>query len=182
LLTGLKANVPSYGGSSDGGSSSGPSSVTSPTGSTPTGTRTHKGGKTVITNISPGKTVVVTKAPESAAASTADAKSGGSTNVAGIAAGVVVGVAAVTGIIAGIFFYLRHRRRQEAEEEYKRTQVSDFMRGGERKPPGTGYSQMSDSRLDPEAGARRNSHGSIADNQDYSRRILRVSPQSTLVA
>jgi cell wall integrity and stress response component len=50
------------------------------------------------------------------------------------------------------------------------------MRGGnERKPPGTGYSHMSDQRLDPEAGARRNSVGSLADNQDYSRRILRVS-------
>jgi cell wall integrity and stress response component len=87
----------------------------------------------------------------------------------------VVGVLAAASIVAGIFFYLRHRRRKAAEEEYARTnQVSDFVRGGERKPPATGYSSMSDSRLDPEAN-KRNSVGSLADAQDYSRRILRVS-------
>lgn len=87
-----------------------------------------------------------------------------------------MGVVALSGIIAGLFFFIRHKKRKEAEEDYKqRTQVSDFMRGAnERKPPGTGYSGYSDQRLDPEAGARRNSVGSLADNQDYSRRILRV--------
>lgn len=93
--------------------------------------------------------------------------------MAGIAAGVVVGVVAAAAIAAGIFFFLRRRRQQAAEDEYKRTQVSDFMRGGDRKAPNTGYSNMSDQRLDPEAG-RRNSVGSIADNEDYSRRVLRV--------
>ena len=92
-----------------------------------------------------------------------------------IAGGVVVGVVVIIGVIVGLYFFLKHRRKAAAEDEYKRTQVGDFIRGGERKPPGSAYSQMSDSRLDPEAGARRNSHGSIADNQDYSRRILRVS-------
>jgi cell wall integrity and stress response component len=96
--------------------------------------------------------------------------------VAGIAAGVVVGVIALAAICAGLFFLIRRRRRQAAEDEYSRsTQVNDFMRGGERKPPQTGYSHMSDSRLDPEAATRRNSSGSIADAADHSRRILRVS-------
>lgn len=85
---------------------------------------------------------------------------------------------AVAGIAIGLFFFMRHRKQKAAEEEYKRNQVSDFMRhggtSGEGKPPNTGYSNMSDQRLDPEAG-RRNSAGSIADDQDYSRRILRVS-------
>lgn len=78
---------------------------------------------------------------------------------------------------------MRRKKKQAAEDEYKRSnQVSDFMRGGgERKPPQTGYSQMSDSRLDPEAGQRRDSQGSIADNQDYSRRILRVSMTTSLM-
>ena len=84
-------------------------------------------------------------------------------------------IVAVAAIIGGVYFFLRRRKRQSAEDEYKRSnQVTDFMRGaGERKGPGSGYSYGSDSRLDPEAG-RRNSVGSLADNQDYSRRILRV--------
>jgi len=109
---------------------------------------------------------------------TPEKKSGGGTNVAGVAAGVVVGVLAAAALAAGLILWIRHRKRQAAEEEYKRSnQVTDFMRGShgnEPKPPPTAYSQMSDSRLDPEANARRNSAGSIADDQDYSRRILRV--------
>lgn len=118
------------------------------------------------------------QATESPSPSAESKSSDSGPNVAGIAAGVVVGVVAVAGIAIGTFFYMRHRKRQAAEEEYKRNQVQDFMRhggtSGEGKPPNTGYSNMSDSRLDPEAG-RRNSAGSIADDQDYSRRILRVS-------
>jgi cell wall integrity and stress response component len=84
-------------------------------------------------------------------------------------------VLAVVAIVTGIIFYMRHRRRKAAEEEYARSnQVGDFMRGGKGKPPATSYSTTSDSRLDPEAN-KRNSMGSIADDQDYSRRILRVS-------
>jgi cell wall integrity and stress response component len=109
--------------------------------------------------------------------SEAKSSGGSGTNVAGIAAGVVVGVVALAGIAIGLFFFMRHRKRKTEEEEFKRTQVGDFMRhggtSGEGKPPNTGYSNMSDSRLDPEAN-KRNSIGSIADGQDYSRRILRV--------
>lgn len=101
---------------------------------------------------------------------------GGGPNTTGIAVGVVVGVVALAGLIAGLVFFIKRKKQKEAEEEFRqKNQVSDFMRGGsERKPPGTGYSGLSDQRLDPEAGARRNSVGSLADNQDYSRRILRV--------
>jgi len=187
-LTGLDSNVPSFGGGSSGGDtssqavSSSPSTPSSPPTSSPTttaitDTRTTHARPTVVTSVAPGTTVVITHAPESTSSSSATPQpnSGGGTNVAGIAAGVVVGVLAAIAIVAGIFFFLRHRRKQTAEDEYKRSQVSDFMRGGERKPPQTGYSQMSDSRLDPEAGNRRDSQGSIRDDQDYSRRILRVA-------
>lgn len=116
-----------------------------------------------------------------AASSTASAdneptqeKGGDGPNVAAIAAGVVVGVVVLAAIAGAIFFFVRRKKKHAAEEEYKRSnQVSDFMRGNG-KPPQTGYSSMSDSRLDPEAGARRNSNGSIADDQDFSRRVLRV--------
>ncbi|OTA95208.1 hypothetical protein M434DRAFT_69779 [Hypoxylon sp. CO27-5] len=94
-------------------------------------------------------------------------------NVAGIAAGVVVGVVAVSALIGGGFFWMRRKRNAEIEEEHRRNAaVNAFISGG--KPPSSsGGLSMSDSRLDPVMN-RRMSDGSIADNQDYSRRILRV--------
>jgi len=183
-LSGTKNNVDSYSGDeSSSSSSSTASAAASSTTSSPSTTKAPSDAA-VSTSIAPGTTVVVTmpssqqqtESPDAASANKSDG--GSSTNVAGIAAGVVVGVVAVAGIAIGLFFFMRHRKRKAAEEEYKRTQVGDFMRhgglSGEGKPPNTGYSNMSDSRLDPEAN-KRNSTGSIADNQDYSRRILRVS-------
>jgi cell wall integrity and stress response component len=181
FLSGTVNNVDSY--VDDTASSSSSSAAASSTTAAPSTTKAPTGGA-VSTSIAPGTTVVVTMPSSEQQTQTPDAatgdKSGGgsSTNVAGIAAGVVVGVVAVAGIAIGLFFFMRHRKRKAAEEEFKRTQVGDFMRhggtSGEGKPPNTGYSNMSDSRLDPEAN-KRNSTGSIADNQDYSRRILRVS-------
>jgi len=132
-----------------------------------------------VTSIAPGHTIIVTEQPAQTTGaksqSPAPSSGGGKSNTAGIAAGVVVGVVAAAAIIGGLIFFLKRRRQKAAEDEYKRSnQVGDFMRGGnEIKPPQTAYSQMSDSRLDPMAG-RRNSSGSIADAEDYSRRILRV--------
>lgn len=58
------------------------------------------------------------------------------------------------------------------EEEYRRqAAVNSFVSGGKLH---TSNSSMTDSRLDPEFMARRQSNGSIADNEDYSRRILKV--------
>lgn len=99
---------------------------------------------------------------------------GGGTNTAGIAAGVVVGVVAVAGILGGIFFFMRRRRNKELEEKHRRNAaISTFFPG---KPPSSsgGYS-VSDARLDPVMAQRRVSNGSIADNEDYSRKILRVT-------
>jgi cell wall integrity and stress response component len=93
-------------------------------------------------------------------------------NKAGIAAGVVVGVVAIAAIIGGVWFFLRRRRQQQAEDDYRRNaaNVNSFVNGGK-----TSASSMNDSRLDPSFVDRRQSNGSIADNEDYSRRILKVT-------
>ncbi|KAM5431482.1 Protein SLG1 [Microsporum ferrugineum] len=99
--------------------------------------------------------------------------SGSGPNRAGIAAGVVVGVVAIGAIIGGIFFFLKYRKRQRVVDEYRRNAtINNFVGGG--KPS---YSQGSaDSRLDPSmTSQRRQSNGSIADDQDFSRRVLKVT-------
>jgi len=99
-----------------------------------------------------------------------------SNNTAGIAAGTVVAVIAVLGIGGGVFFFLRRRRNREIEEEHRRTAaVNAFIHGGDKPPSSSGGHSNSDARLDPVMAQRRLSDGSIADNQDYSRKILRVT-------
>lgn len=94
-------------------------------------------------------------------------------NTAGIAAGVVVGVVGLAAIIGGVFFFLRYKKRRQVEDEYRnRASVNNFVSGGKMH---TSNSSMTDSRLDPDFMARRQSNGSIADNEDYSRRILKVT-------
>ncbi|KAI0465732.1 hypothetical protein F4859DRAFT_347290 [Xylaria cf. heliscus] len=101
-------------------------------------------------------------------------KKEGSTNTVGIAVGVVVGFLVVSAIAAGAYFYFRRKRNTEMEEEQRRNAaVNAFISGG--KPPrSSGGVSIADSRMDPVMN-RRMSDGSIADNQDYSRRILRVT-------
>jgi cell wall integrity and stress response component len=96
-------------------------------------------------------------------------KSGGKSNTVGIAVGVVVGVLAVAAIAGGLFFYMRRKRAQELDEKTRHDAVISNFFGG------ASPSSISDSRVDPAMSQRRYSNGSIADNQDYSRKILRVS-------
>ncbi|KAK3620123.1 Protein SLG1 [Elasticomyces elasticus] len=186
-LTGTEGDVANADGSSSSSSeseSSTSSAAASPTTSTAAPPSSSVASTTappsVVTSVAPGQTIVVTQpAAQSSGGSTATPTPESkphSTNVAGIAAGVVIGVVAVAAIIGGLIFWLKRRKQKAAEDEYKRsTQVNAFMRGtNEPKPPPTAYSQMSDSRLDPMVG-RRNSAGSIADAEDYSRKILRVA-------
>lgn len=96
-------------------------------------------------------------------------------NLGPIIGGVVAGVVVVIGIVGGLFFFMRRRRNSEIEEEYRRNAaVNAFISGS--KPPGSsaGSISMTDARLDP-IKAHRLSDGSIADNEDYSRKILRVT-------
>lgn len=102
-----------------------------------------------------------------------EGKSG--TPMGGIIAGVVVGVVVLGAAFGGLWFWMRQKRNREIEEEHRRNAAVNAFMGG--KPPGSsgGYSMETDTRLDPVMAQRRMSSGSIADNQDYSRRILRVS-------
>lgn len=127
-----------------------------------------------------GQTVVVTASSSStgtSSASESQSKSSSGPNKAGIAAGVVIGIVAIAAIAGGAFIFVRNKKRREVEEEYRRNAaVSSFIHGG--KPPSSsgGASSFNDMRLDPAVMAqRRMSDGSIADNQDYSRRILKVT-------
>lgn len=104
-----------------------------------------------------------------------DSDDEGSTGVstAAIAAGSVAGVLGLSSLVGGVFLLLRYRKRREAEEAYKNAvSVNGFIEDGKRPPYSSGSG--SDSRLDPVAAQRRMSDGSIADNEDYSRRILQV--------
>ncbi|KAI9816507.1 MAG: hypothetical protein M1827_001639 [Pycnora praestabilis] len=116
---------------------------------------------------------VATPATETGSVETSGSASKGP-NKAGIAAGVVVGVVALAGILGGAWLFLRRRRRRAVEEEYRRNAALNNLTGHEGNKS-TGSSSISDSRLEPSVMMqRRQSDGSIADNQDYSRRILKV--------
>ncbi|KFY91249.1 hypothetical protein V500_04771 [Pseudogymnoascus sp. VKM F-4518 (FW-2643)] len=118
----------------------------------------------VVTNFVGGQTVIVTQSP--AAAKESEASSG--PNKAGIAAGVVVGVIAIAAAIGGTWFFLRARNRRELEDAHRRqAAINAFVKSPSDAP-------AFDTRLEP-AIMRRMSAGSIADNQDYSRRILKVT-------
>ncbi|GKT55836.1 WSC domain containing protein [Colletotrichum tofieldiae] len=141
-----------------------PAATTSSSASKPTTTSAGGAVETVI------ETPV---ASSSAPTETGDSKKGG-TNTAGIAAGVVVGVVVIAAIVGGAFFFVRRRRNAEIEEEHRRNAAVNAFIGGSKPPSSSGMS-MSDSRMDPTLAHRRMSDGSIADNQDYSRKILRVT-------
>ncbi|KAI9788201.1 MAG: hypothetical protein M1816_007053 [Peltula sp. TS41687] len=176
-LTGIKPSVrnaePSNSPSVTGGGAgvSGAASTTT----APTSTASPQ----VVVTVS-GQTQTVTAAPGqdpsgTSTTSSNSKSSGGSSGAskAGIAAGVVGGVLGLCALAGGIFLYVRMRRRRAVEEEYRRNaEINKFVGAGR---VGSN-SSMSDSRLEPSVMAqRRMSSGSIADNQDYSRRILKVT-------
>lgn len=101
-------------------------------------------------------------------------KSSGGPNTAAIAAGVVVGVVVAAAIIGAIIFFIRRKRNAEIEEEHRRNAAVNAFISGSKPPSTSGGISITDSRLDPSLAHRRLSDGSIADNQDYSRKILRV--------
>ncbi|KAH6969928.1 hypothetical protein HG530_012146 [Fusarium avenaceum] len=144
----------------------------STTSAAPSSTKAPESTATAESSAAPTQTKEPSTTSE--AASDGEAKKDGP-NVGAIAAGVVVGVVLITAIGGGAIFFVRRRRNAEIEEEHRRNAaVNAFINGS--KPPGSsGSISMTDSRLDPVMAHRRLSDGSIADNQDYSRRILRVT-------
>lgn len=166
FLTGLKPSVRNAEPSSSPSESAAVGTPITP----PTSTNT---GPAQVVTIG-GQTQTVTASGQDPSGTSSGSKSSGSggASKAGIAAGVVVGVLGICALAGGIFLYVRMRRRRAVEEEYRRNaEINKFVTGGK---PGSA-SSMSDSRLEPSVMAqRRMSSGSIADNQDYSRRILKV--------
>lgn len=111
-------------------------------------------------------TVVVTA---STTLNPSDVSSGGPNKV-GIAVGVVVGVVVIAALAGVVVFRMKQKRRREIEEEHKaQAAINSFV--GSRASD-----QKSDSRLDPSVASsyRRESIGSIADERDFSRKILQV--------
>ena len=133
--------------------------------------KTSSSSSSSASSTHPAATIIVT---QSATATPSPISNGGSgSSKIGIAVGVVVGVLVVAAIVGGFMFWLRQKRRREIEEEHKQKEiVSNFVAS-------KGSDTISDQRLDPHVFAhRRESIGSIADEMDYSRRILQVSSTS----
>jgi cell wall integrity and stress response component len=110
-----------------------------------------------------------------------------SSSAGGIAAGVIVAVLVVAAIFGGVLFYFRRKRAQEdgVEEIRDQKDMSFGGAGGRSAVPVPAPAQQAgsgdrpgmwapDSRMDSGTAAQRVSTGSIADNQDFSRRILQV--------
>ncbi|KAH8819555.1 hypothetical protein F5884DRAFT_848870 [Xylogone sp. PMI_703] len=158
-LTGLTDSAPNADASpSDSSSKSSPSSTTGPSPNKPT---------TVTIG---GQTVVVT-----APAQTEKSSGGGGSNKGAIAAGVVVGIVGAAALAGGLFLFMRNKKRRELEEEHRRNAAINSIMTASKTGAGSGSSSFSDTRLDPIMAQRRMSDGSIADNEDYSRRILKVT-------
>jgi len=145
-----------------------PNATTSSTSSTPTSTTASatRAPETVVVTASATARVSSIPTVSSAASDTGP-------NKIGIAVGVVVGVLVVAAITGGAIFFLKQRRRKQIEEEHKAQAINSF--------PGSRSSDTkSDARLDPSVASsyRRESIGSIADERDFSRRILQVNSHS----
>ncbi|KAI9757028.1 MAG: hypothetical protein M4579_003597 [Chaenotheca gracillima] len=172
-LTGTNNNVGSVGGGGDDDSSSIAPSPTQKNGPSPKPTKAPV--VSVITVGGQTQTVTQPNAQSTGAdgASPSPSKKSSPASTAGIAAGVVVGVVLVGAAIGGAFFFLRRRKRRAIEDEYRRNAAANSLGNGGK--PGSA-SSISDSRLEPSVMMqRRMSDGSMADNQDYSRRILKVT-------
>jgi cell wall integrity and stress response component len=120
-------------------------------------------------------TVVVTASSTNSAA--AESSSGGPAssgpNKGAIAGGVIVGVVGLGALIGAVFYALRLKKQRKLDDERRRhDSIMRIVNRGEKPGSFTG----SDSRLEPNViFQRRQSDGSIMDNQDYSRRILKVT-------
>jgi len=120
-----------------------------------------------VATVTSGATVVVTASSGETSGASSGSKGGAST--AGVAAGAVVGVIALVALGIGAWLAVRRKRRLRAEEEYRAAVAAkEFVESAKKPSP--------DQRLDPVLlQQRRLSDGSIADNQDYTRRILKVT-------
>lgn len=114
----------------------------------------------------PAETVIVTQSATQSPSSNSDS----GPNKVGIAVGVVVGVIVIAAIAGGAIVFYKQKRRREIEEEHKQQAAINSFVGSRNSDT------KSDARLDPSVASsyRRESIGSIADERDFSRRILQV--------
>lgn len=151
-LTGLGGDVQTQPNSTS-------SSSAAPSGASSTTATASKAPATVVVTAS-----AIAQPTESASGS----KNG--PNKVGIAVGVVVGVIVIAALAGALVYFLKQKKKREILEEHKaQAAVNTFV--GSR-----GSDQKSDARLDPSMASsfRRESIGSIADERDFSRRILQV--------
>lgn len=116
------------------------------------------------------QTVVVTAPSQSEAVSqpvsSENSDTASKSNTAAIAAGVVVGVVGFFALLGAIFFFWRFKKRKSER---------NFLNTGPAENYNKPMSTSSNSRFDGDFMAqRRQSNGSIDDDQDFSRRILQV--------
>ncbi|PYI15725.1 putative WSC domain protein [Aspergillus japonicus CBS 114.51] len=160
-LTGIEDDVDNYSSSSSTSSKSTEGTSTSTT-QTPTVHAVTSGGQTVYVTEAPA-----THSANASATPTEKSKSS-SANTAAIAAGVVIGVVGLCALIGAGFFLWRFKNRKSVEAQYRRSVGVDGY--------GQPMAQGSDSRFDGDFMAqKRQSNGSIDDDQDFSRRILQVT-------
>ncbi|KAH1552395.1 hypothetical protein KXV74_006748 [Aspergillus fumigatus] len=169
-LTGLSSNVAYY--HDDDASTSANTNSSS--------TSTTNGGSTVTTGsqgqvVTQGEQTVVVTAPAGngvgATNGLNEEKNKDGPNTAAIAAGVVVGVVGFCSLVGAGFFLWRFRKRTNVRPQYSNNAGATEHFG---KP--MSQDSMSDSRFDGDFMAqRRQSNGSIDDDQDFSRRILQVT-------
>ena len=169
--TGMTNDIGSADGSGPSQSSNQPSPTPTPSPSQPPNGNNNNGPSSIVKAVS----TVFVSAPGSTSAHviyTTQVAAPAGPNKAVIAAGVVVGVVGALAVIGAILFFLRQRRRKAVEDEYRRNAAINGLTNGGKAPS---QSSISDSRLEPSVMMqRRMSDGSIMDNQDYSRRILKV--------
>ncbi|KAK9239626.1 hypothetical protein V1525DRAFT_424581 [Lipomyces kononenkoae] len=184
-------------------SSSTASSSTTTSSSQPETTSFVTAGVTVTTTIPASHSSTGDGAASSATAGSSSANSGSNNNSSsshglsgGGIAGVVIGVVGGLAIIAAaVFFYIRYRRRHDDDDDWAGYHggkgKSRGLGGGSANvnpmvaPPmpheklssnsfNSGRVAIVDQRLNPVMMERRLSDGSLSDEQDYSRKILRV--------
>lgn len=149
---------------------------------TPPPTTIVKGQQTIVKTLAPEvETVHAAVAPPNTndGSATTQKSGSGSSSTIGIAVGSVVGVILLVAIIVFMIFYQRRRRRlKNAENGHARADsLNAFVAQGGTLP---GVPLANDTRLDPRIMTeKRQSTGSVfADNEDYSRRILKVANPS----
>lgn len=126
-----------------------------------------------IDNYNPSTTSKPSSTGDASSTSSSTSAPKKSSNAVGIAVGVIVGIVAIAGLAGAGIFLMKRKQRREMEEYKAQNDVASFVSGGQKPDLSRPSMWAADQRM---AGSNnpRLSNGSIADNQDYSRRILQI--------